>query len=56
MGNFSTSQGPTVSGTKTERVPCEGDVPKTGFDQAPAGDRPIGGPGPGIPRNTNGWK
>lgn len=56
MSDFSTSQGPIDSGVSTERSPKESGTPKTGFDQAPAGERPTGGPGPGIGANGRGWK
>jgi hypothetical protein len=42
------SQGGVQPSTSTEFDPVEGGKPVTGFTEAPASDRPKGGPGQGI--------
>ena len=42
------SQGGVQPSTSTEFDPMEGPKPTTGFIEAPASDRPAGGPGQGI--------
>lgn len=42
------SQGGVQSGNDTLADPIEGPKPTTGFTEAPASERPAGGPGQGI--------
>lgn len=42
------SQGGIQSSTSTEFAPTEFGVPTSGISEAPASERPTGGPGPGV--------
>lgn len=48
MSDFNTDQGGIQSSQSTVADPIEAGTPKAGIVEAPAGERPIGGPGPGV--------
>lgn len=48
------SQGGVQPSTSTEFDPVEGAKPTTGFTEAPASERPAGGPGQGIGNSRRG--
>ena len=52
--DFSSDQGGIQSSTSTEFSPKESGTPTTGFTEAPASERPTGGPGPGIGNTRRG--
>jgi hypothetical protein len=52
--DFNDDQGGIQSSTSTQFAPIESGEPTTGFVQAPASERPTGGPGPGIGNSRRG--
>lgn len=48
------SQGGVQSSTSTGFDPIESGVPTAGINEAPASERPAGGPGPGVSNTRRG--
>lgn len=52
--DFSSDQGGIQSSQSTVAEPIEAGISKSGIAEAPASERPIGGPGPGVGNSRRG--